>query len=101
MFGQTALVVAASNREAVIVDRLVRAGADRTLLDRHGDSPYHIACRHGDFDTLLALTTEMTPKMKTALDEQNFAGEIKLPSRTCKIHLEYNFKFIPIDIADS
>ena len=52
---QTALHVAASTNNVTIVRRLIVAGANVTLKDRHGNTALHIACNRGYLEVAKAL----------------------------------------------
>ncbi|KAJ7327088.1 hypothetical protein JRQ81_016847 [Phrynocephalus forsythii] len=52
---QTPLHLAAITKQAEVVKALLRAGADVSLLDRHGNSVMHLAAKHGDEKVLKVL----------------------------------------------
>lgn len=51
---QTPLHLAVITKQAEVVEDLLRAGADVSLLDRHGNSALHLAAAEGD-DRILSL----------------------------------------------
>lgn len=48
--GQNALHKVAKQEETVIIKKLIFSGADKNKQDRHGDTPLHIAVRHGNLN---------------------------------------------------
>ncbi|NXI38931.1 NFKB1 factor, partial [Galbula dea] len=61
---QTPLHLAVITRQAEVVDDLLKAGADVSLLDRHGNSVLHLAATEGDDKILnLLLKHEKIPPM--------------------------------------
>ena len=48
--GDTALHHAAHNGSAAIVKALVKAGADRAVIDKYGDTAFEIGKREGTLD---------------------------------------------------
>ncbi|KAM8939419.1 nuclear factor NF-kappa-B p105 subunit [Pelodytes ibericus] len=52
---QTPLHLAVVTRQAETVQDILRAGGDPLLLDRHGNSVLHLACKEGDTKTLTIL----------------------------------------------
>lgn len=51
---QTPLHLAVITKQAKVVEDLLKAGADVSLLDRHGNSVLHLAATEGD-DKILSL----------------------------------------------
>lgn len=45
---QTPLHLAVITNQAEVCQHLLQSGCDPTLVDNRGDSPLHIACRHGN-----------------------------------------------------
>uniref|UniRef100_A0A8C8R9X2 Nuclear factor NF-kappa-B p105 subunit n=1 Tax=Pelusios castaneus TaxID=367368 RepID=A0A8C8R9X2_9SAUR len=61
---QTPLHLAVITKQAGVVKDLLRAGADASLLDRHGNSVLHLAAKEGDDKILnILLTHEKTSAM--------------------------------------
>ncbi|KAM4810137.1 nuclear factor NF-kappa-B p105 subunit [Rhinophrynus dorsalis] len=52
---QTPLHLAVITRQADTVEDILKAGGDPALLDRHGNSVLHLACKEGDATTLSIL----------------------------------------------
>ncbi|XP_064622478.1 NF-kappa-B inhibitor cactus-like [Lineus longissimus] len=57
---QSPLILAAMMKQWRVVRRLLVAGADLMLTDRHGNTPLHIAARNGDLETVEELTRPVT-----------------------------------------
>jgi ankyrin repeat protein len=54
-FDETALHMAAEDRQGAAVQTLLELGADLSLTDDSGDSPLHIAARHGEVGLIESL----------------------------------------------
>ncbi|XP_078516872.1 NF-kappa-B inhibitor epsilon-like [Lissotriton helveticus] len=57
---QTPLHLAVYLHQVTVVRALVLKGADTAQQDRHGNTPFHLACQHGFLDCLQALTLAPT-----------------------------------------
>lgn len=77
---QTPLVLACLTQQSAVVRELVKAGADLSLVDRHGDSAYHIAARNGDLETLVVICQNVDEDLMKVLNTQNSSG-------LCPVHL--------------
>uniref|UniRef100_A0A8C3GFC8 Nuclear factor NF-kappa-B p105 subunit n=1 Tax=Cairina moschata TaxID=8855 RepID=A0A8C3GFC8_CAIMO len=75
---QTPLHLAVITKQAEVVEDLLRAGADVSLLDRHGNSALHLAAAEGD-DRILSLLLKHK-KIPSMVDLFNGEG-------LCAIHM--------------
>lgn len=57
---QAPLHLAVITCQPVIVRKLLFAGAETSVRDRHGNSPLHLACSKGDLSCVKALTNPLT-----------------------------------------
>ncbi|GAB6026104.1 hypothetical protein CHUAL_012306 [Chamberlinius hualienensis] len=57
---QTALHLSVLMGQAVVVRRLVLAGARTTVRDWHGNTPLHLACERGELECIKELTRPIT-----------------------------------------
>jgi ankyrin repeat protein len=79
---QSPLILAAMTKQAHVVRRLLVAGADLLLPDRHGNTALHIAARNGDLDTVTALAEPLTASeacsMKYTVETQRIPQNMNL-----------------------
>ncbi|XP_065056060.1 NF-kappa-B inhibitor epsilon-like [Rhopilema esculentum] len=80
--GQTALHLAVVLKQEDNIRRLIYAGASIAVVDCHGDTPLHIACRTGK-QTLVSLLLKkllISPSVgcESAMRTRNFEGETPL-----------------------
>lgn len=55
---------------------LLASGCDPTLVDRHGDTPLHIACRHGNLLCFSVITQNCRPEhLSGMMGACNYQGE--------------------------
>lgn len=59
---QTALHLAVITNQANVCLNLLASGCDPTLVDDHGDTPLHIACRHGNLLCFSVITQNCQPE---------------------------------------
>lgn len=78
---QTPLHLAVLTRQADVVDALLRAGADVTLLDRAGDSVLHLAAKAG-LDQVLSVLLQHCGT-GPLLDQPNGDGKCALHTALC------------------
>ena len=59
-----------------MVGKLIEGGADVNLMDRHGQTPLHLACQEGDVNCVCAIrdVTQIS-RFKVRLDLKNSQGE--------------------------
>ncbi|KAG9268967.1 NF-kappa-B inhibitor alpha isoform X3 [Astyanax mexicanus] len=72
---QTALHLAVVTVQPQVVDRLLRAGSDPTLVDNSGNTPLHIACRIGSLACFSLLTQNCPDQLQTILQMPNYNGQ--------------------------
>ncbi|KAM4708392.1 nuclear factor NF-kappa-B p105 subunit [Discoglossus pictus] len=70
---QTPLHLAVITRQADTVQEILKAGGDPLLLDRHGNSVLHLACKEGDATTLSILLRH--PKTSKIINLPNGDGQ--------------------------
>lgn len=58
--GQTPLHLAVLTDQPIICRKLVTCGASLLKRDRHGNTPLHLASKHGFFNCAIALTRHIT-----------------------------------------
>lgn len=64
-----------TNQANVCLD-LLASGCDPTLVDRHGDTPLHIACRHGNLLCFSVITQNCRPEhLSGMMGACNYQGE--------------------------
>lgn len=68
---QTPLHLAVITRQPNIVDRLLRAGADPTALDRNGQTAFHLCCEYNQPECLSVVLTRSSPPH---LEIRNYQG---------------------------
>lgn len=86
---QTPLHLAVITNQANVCLDLLVSGCDPTLVDRHGDTPLHIACRHGNLLCFSVITQNCRPEhLSGMMGACNYQGEdgksILLPAGVCK-----------------
>ncbi|XP_023689008.2 uncharacterized protein bcl3 isoform X1 [Paramormyrops kingsleyae] len=69
---QTPLHLAVITHQALLVQLLLSAGADPTMLDRHGQTAAHLCCEHGLSSCLGLLLRH--PASQTCLKVRNYEG---------------------------
>ncbi|XP_037532088.1 B-cell lymphoma 3 protein homolog [Nematolebias whitei] len=69
---QTPLHLAVITKQAHMVDVLLRAGADPSVLDRHGQTALHLCCEYDQHDCLSVLVP--FPSFSSCLEIRNFDG---------------------------
>uniref|UniRef100_A0A8B9QM25 Nuclear factor NF-kappa-B p105 subunit n=1 Tax=Anas platyrhynchos TaxID=8839 RepID=A0A8B9QM25_ANAPL len=94
---QTPLHLAVITKQAEVVEDLLRAGADVSLLDRHGNSALHLAAAEGD-DRILSLLLKHK-KIPSMVDL--FNGEVNVNAQEQKsgrtaLHLAVELENIPL-----
>ncbi|XP_076843896.1 nuclear factor of kappa light polypeptide gene enhancer in B-cells inhibitor, alpha b [Brachyhypopomus gauderio] len=72
---QTALHLAVITEQPVVVERLLKAGCDPTLVDNHGNTALHIACRTGSVVCFSLLTQTCPEHLPTILHTPNYSGQ--------------------------
>lgn len=73
---QTPLHLAVITNQADVCERLLVAGGDPTLVDRNGDTPLHIACRHGNLPCFSVITQNCLPQhLSAAMAAHNYHGQ--------------------------
>ncbi|XP_056283130.1 nuclear factor of kappa light polypeptide gene enhancer in B-cells inhibitor, alpha b [Pseudoliparis swirei] len=73
---QTPLHLAVITNQADVCQRLLVSGCDPTLVDDSGDTPLHIACRHGNLLCFSVLTQNcQTEHLHTVMAACNYHGQ--------------------------
>ncbi|XP_074517101.1 nuclear factor of kappa light polypeptide gene enhancer in B-cells inhibitor, alpha b [Sebastes fasciatus] len=73
---QTPLHLAVITNQADVCQRLLISGCDPTLVDDSGDTPLHIACRHGNLLCFSVLTQNCQPEhLHTVMAACNYHGQ--------------------------
>ncbi|XP_065109422.1 nuclear factor of kappa light polypeptide gene enhancer in B-cells inhibitor, alpha b [Paramisgurnus dabryanus] len=72
---QTALHLAVITEQTIIVDRLLKAGCDATLVDDRGNTALHIACRTGSLACFSLLTQGCPQQLPAIFQTPNFSGQ--------------------------
>lgn len=73
---QTPLHLAVITNQADVCLRLLESGCDPTLVDDSGDTPLHIACRHGNLMCFSVITQNCQPAhLHTAMAACNYHGQ--------------------------
>ncbi|KAF1375120.1 hypothetical protein PFLUV_G00236180 [Perca fluviatilis] len=73
---QTPLHLAVITNQADVCQRLLLSGCDPTLVDDSGDTPLHIACRHGNLLCFSVLTQNCQPAhLHTVMAACNYHGQ--------------------------
>lgn len=76
MLPQTPLHIAVHTNEPAIVKDLVSRGAQLDLVDRHGNTPIHVACRKGLVRVLEAISAVATlQSVRAAAEQRNVQGK--------------------------
>lgn len=73
---KTPLHLAVITRQVKVVDVLLRAGADPTLLDRDGRTPLHLAALAGDDVTLRVLLGHLGERYNHLVNMADYHGEL-------------------------
>lgn len=73
---QTPLHLAVITNQPDVCERLLVAGGDPTLVDCNGDTPLHIACRHGNLPCFSVITQNCSPQhLNIAMAAYNYHGQ--------------------------
>ncbi|KAI3367932.1 hypothetical protein L3Q82_026761 [Scortum barcoo] len=73
---QTALHLAVITSQADVCQHLLVSGCDPTLVDDSGDTPLHIACRHGNLLCFSVITQNCEPEhLHTVMAACNYQGQ--------------------------
>lgn len=72
---QTALHLAIITDQPLIVEQLLKAGCDATLVDDHGNTALHIACRKGSLACFGLLTQGCSQHLSAILQTPNYNGK--------------------------
>ncbi|KAI7804387.1 nuclear factor of kappa light polypeptide gene enhancer in B-cells inhibitor, alpha b [Triplophysa rosa] len=72
---QTSLHLAVITEQPLIVDRLLKSGCDASLVDDHGNTALHIACRTGSLACFSLLTQGCPQQLPAILQTPNFNGQ--------------------------
>ncbi|RXN27338.1 NF-kappa-B inhibitor alpha-like protein [Labeo rohita] len=72
---QTALHLAVITDQPLIVEQLLKAGCDATLVDDHGNTALHIACRKGSLACFGLLTHGCRQQLPAILQTPNYNGQ--------------------------
>lgn len=72
---QTPLHLAVITRQVKVVEVLLRAGADPSLLDKDGRSPLHLAALAGDNTTLRPLLAHLGERHTHLINTPDYHGE--------------------------
>uniref|UniRef100_A0A3P9JBG0 NF-kappa-B inhibitor alpha n=1 Tax=Oryzias latipes TaxID=8090 RepID=A0A3P9JBG0_ORYLA len=73
---QTPLHLAVITNQPDVCYGLIVSGCDITVVDNNGDTPLHIACRHGNLHCFSAITQNCRPEqLHTAMATWNYNGQ--------------------------
>nr|XP_020477648.1 NF-kappa-B inhibitor alpha [Monopterus albus] len=73
---QTPLHLAVITNQAGVCQHLLASSCDPTLVDNRGDTPLHIACRHGDLLCFSVITQNcQTEHLRTMMAACNYHGQ--------------------------
>ncbi|XP_066532069.1 nuclear factor of kappa light polypeptide gene enhancer in B-cells inhibitor, alpha b [Hoplias malabaricus] len=72
---QTALHLAVVTEQPLVVERLLKAGCDPTLVDNNGNTALHIACRSGSLACFSLLTQNCPEQLPRILQTPNYSGQ--------------------------
>lgn len=73
---QTPLHLAVITNQPDVCQQLLASGCDPTLVDDGGDTPLHIACRHGNLASFSVLTQSCRPEhLHSVMAACNYHGE--------------------------
>nr|XP_046267972.1 nuclear factor of kappa light polypeptide gene enhancer in B-cells inhibitor, alpha b [Scatophagus argus] len=73
---QTPLHLAVITNQADVCQRLLLSGCDPTLVDDNGDTPLHMACRHGNLLCFSVITQNCQPgHLHTVMAACNYHGQ--------------------------
>ncbi|KAK1793105.1 hypothetical protein P4O66_011513 [Electrophorus voltai] len=72
---QTALHLAVVTEQPLVVERLLEAGCDPTLVDNNGNTALHIACRTGSLSCFSLLTQNCQEHLPAVLHTPNYSGQ--------------------------
>uniref|UniRef100_A0AAQ5ZKS8 NF-kappa-B inhibitor alpha n=1 Tax=Amphiprion ocellaris TaxID=80972 RepID=A0AAQ5ZKS8_AMPOC len=73
---QTPLHLAVITNQPDVCHSLLVSGCDPTLVDNSGDTPLHIACRHGNLHCFSVITQNCQPEhLHTAMAACNYNGQ--------------------------
>lgn len=72
---QTALHLAIITDQPLIVEQLLKAGCDASLVDDHGNTALHIACRKGSLACFGLLTQGCSQHLSAILQTPNYNGK--------------------------
>ncbi|KAM4543221.1 nuclear factor of kappa light polypeptide gene enhancer in B-cells inhibitor, alpha b [Odontesthes bonariensis] len=73
---QTPLHLAVITNQPDVCHSLLASGCDPTLVDNSGDTPLHIACRHGNLHCFSVITQSCRPEhLHTAMAACNYNGQ--------------------------
>lgn len=96
---QTPLHLAVITNQADVCQRLLVSGCDPTLVDDSGDTPLHIACRHGDLLCFSVLTQNCQPEhLHTVMAACNYHGKIVVREQCFFPELMWFWLFPPLNI---
>lgn len=85
---QTPLHLAVITNQAEVCQHLLQSGCDPTLVDNRGDTPLHIACRHGNLLCFSVITQNCQKEhLRTMMaacnyNGKNIVGEVSFISRS-------------------
>ncbi|XP_026990546.1 nuclear factor of kappa light polypeptide gene enhancer in B-cells inhibitor, alpha b [Tachysurus fulvidraco] len=72
---QTALHLAVVTEQPLVVERLLKAGCDPTLVDNKGNTALHIACKTGSLACFSLLTQNCAEFLPSILQMPNYSGQ--------------------------
>lgn len=73
---QTPLHLAVITKQPEVCLSLLVSGCDPTLVDNNGDTPLHIACRHGNLHCFSVITQHSRPEhLRTSMAACNYSGQ--------------------------
>ena len=88
LFGQTAVHIAAVFGHLDIVKLLTERGANLDLGDRHGRTPFFLACSNGNLETARFLLQKMTETERNSINTAMTDGRTPLSKAAGRGHVE-------------
>ena len=88
VFGQTAIHIAAAFGHLDIVKLLTERGANLDLGDKHGRTPFFLACSNGNIETARFLLQKMTETERKSINAAMTDGRTPLSKAAGRGHVE-------------
>lgn len=93
---QTPLHLAVITRQVKVVEMLLRAGVDPSLLDKDGRSPIHLASLAGDSGVLRLLLAHLGESHAHVVNSPDYHGETRSNARSSFLKKQkHHGRFLP------